>query len=64
MFGHKYPECDLRCVTYTDEVIELEGGGDLVAGIIAEPVMVPTGSSYRRLNIFLVCVKAVISGIF
>jgi len=38
MFGQKYPECDLRCVTYIDEVIELEGGSELVAGIILEPV--------------------------
>jgi taurine--2-oxoglutarate transaminase len=38
MFGQKYPECDLRCVTFIDEVIELEGGGDKVAGIIFEPV--------------------------
>jgi taurine---2-oxoglutarate transaminase len=37
MFGQKYPECDLRCVKYIDEVIELEGG-DSVAGIICEPV--------------------------
>ena len=38
MFGHQYPECDLQCVKYIDEVIELEGGGELVAGIICEPV--------------------------
>ncbi len=38
MFGHKYPECDLRCVKYIDEVIELEGGGERVGGIICEPV--------------------------
>lgn len=38
MFGHKYPECDLQCVKYTDEVIELEGGSEKVAGIIFEPV--------------------------
>lgn len=38
MFGQKYPDCDLRCVKYVDEVIELEGGGDKVAGIICEPV--------------------------
>ena len=28
MLGQKYPECDLQCVKYIDEVIELEGGGD------------------------------------
>ncbi len=38
MFGQKYPECDLQCAKYIDEVIELEGGGDKVAGIICEPV--------------------------
>jgi taurine--2-oxoglutarate transaminase len=43
MFGQKYPECDLRCVTYIDQVIELEGGGDKIAGIIFEPVTGPHG---------------------
>jgi len=38
MFGRSYPSCDLQCVKYVDEVIELEGGGDTVAGIIFEPV--------------------------
>jgi taurine--2-oxoglutarate transaminase len=38
MLGQKYPECDLRCVRYIDEVIELEGGSEKVAGIIFEPV--------------------------
>jgi len=38
MFGQTYPVCDLRCVKYIDEAIELEGGGDQVAGIIFEPV--------------------------
>ena len=38
MFGQEYPECDLRCVKYIDEVIELEGGSEKVAGIIFEPV--------------------------
>ena len=56
MFGHQYPDCDLRCVTYIDEVIELEGGGDLVAGIIAEPVtgangiIVPPPEYFPRLR--------------
>lgn len=56
MFGQKYPECDLRCVSYIDEVIELEGGGDLVAGIIAEPVtgangiIVPPPEYFPRLR--------------
>jgi taurine--2-oxoglutarate transaminase len=38
MFGQKYPACDLQCVKYIDEVIELEGGRDKIAGIIFEPV--------------------------
>ena len=38
MLGQKYPECDLQCVKYIDEVIELEGGSENVAGIIFEPV--------------------------
>ena len=38
MFGQKYPECGMRCVKYIEEVIELEGGGDTIAGIIFEPV--------------------------
>lgn len=42
MLGQKYPECDLQCVKYIDEVIELEGGSEKVAGIIFEPV---TGSN-------------------
>lgn len=37
-FGLTWPSCDLRCVKYIDEVIELEGGGELVGGIIFEPV--------------------------
>jgi taurine--2-oxoglutarate transaminase len=37
-FGLTYPDCELRCVKHIDEVIELEGGGDLVGGIIFEPV--------------------------
>jgi taurine--2-oxoglutarate transaminase len=38
MLHQKYPECDLACVKYIDEAIELEGGGEKVAGIIFEPV--------------------------
>ncbi len=55
-FGLKYPECDLRCVTYIDEVIELEGGGDKVAGIFFEPVtganglIVPPEEYFPRLR--------------
>jgi taurine--2-oxoglutarate transaminase len=38
MFRQRYPDCDLQCVKYIDEVIGLEGGSDQVAGIIFEPV--------------------------
>ncbi len=38
MFGQKYPECEMQCVKYIDEVIELEGGAEKVGGIIFEPV--------------------------
>lgn len=37
-FGLEYPSCDMRCAKHVEEVIELEGGGDKVAGIICEPV--------------------------
>jgi taurine--2-oxoglutarate transaminase len=43
MFNQKYPECDLACVSYIDQVIELEGGGDKVAAIILEPVVGANG---------------------
>lgn len=36
-FGLKYPECDIRCVKYIDEVIMYENP-DQVAAIIFEPV--------------------------
>jgi len=38
MFGQAYPACELRCARYLDEVIELEGGGEKVAGVLFEPV--------------------------
>ena len=37
-FGLTYPNCDLRCAKFIEEAIELEGGSDLVGGIICEPV--------------------------
>lgn len=37
-FGLTYPSCELRCAKHIEEVIELEGGSDLVGGIICEPV--------------------------
>lgn len=56
MFGQKYPDCDLQCVKYIDEVVEMEGSGDLVAAIIAEPVtgangiIVPPPEYFPRLR--------------
>jgi taurine--2-oxoglutarate transaminase len=56
MFGKSYPECDLQCVKYIDEVIELEGGDEKVAGIIFEPVtgangiIVPPPEYFPRLR--------------
>ena len=38
MFAQTYPACEMQCVKHIDEVIELEGGGEKVAGIICEPV--------------------------
>jgi len=37
-FGLEYPACEIRCVRYIEEVIELEGGSDQVGGIIFEPI--------------------------
>jgi taurine--2-oxoglutarate transaminase len=56
MLGQKYPECDLQCVKYIDEVIQLEGGDEKVAGIIFEPVtgangiIVPPPEYFPRLR--------------
>jgi taurine--2-oxoglutarate transaminase len=56
MFGLQYPACELRCVTYIDEVLELEGSGEQVAGIIFEPVtgangiIVPPPDYFPRLR--------------
>ncbi|MFH2010072.1 MAG: aminotransferase class III-fold pyridoxal phosphate-dependent enzyme [bacterium] len=36
--GQVYPDCNLFCASYVDQVIELEGGADQVAGIIVEPI--------------------------
>lgn len=56
MFGLTYPDCKLQCVRYIDEVIELEGGGENIAGIIFEPVtgangvIVPPPEYFPRLR--------------
>jgi taurine---2-oxoglutarate transaminase len=38
MFGKTYPACEMQCVTYLEEVIQLEGGSDQIAGLICETV--------------------------
>ncbi len=38
MFGQTYPDCDLRCATFVDQVLELEGGDRCIGGVIVEPV--------------------------
>lgn len=56
MLGQKYPDCDLQCVKYIDEAIELEGGSEKVGGIIFEPVtganglIVPPPEYFPRLQ--------------
>ncbi len=37
-FGARYPSCDMQCVRYVDEVMELEGSGEAIAAIIIEPI--------------------------
>jgi taurine--2-oxoglutarate transaminase len=54
--GMEYPNCNLYCVEHVDEIIEMEGGGDTVAGIIVEPVtgangiIVPPPEYFPRLR--------------
>jgi taurine--2-oxoglutarate transaminase len=56
MFGQSYPSCDMQCVKYVDEVMELEGGGDKIAAMIFEPVtgangiIVPPPDYFKRLE--------------
>ena len=38
-----YPGCDIDCVRYIDQMIELEGGGNKVAAVIVEPVVGSNG---------------------
>ncbi|MEE8420559.1 MAG: aminotransferase class III-fold pyridoxal phosphate-dependent enzyme [Dehalococcoidales bacterium] len=42
MFGLEYPNCDITCARYLNEVIEQEGAGN-VAAFIAEPEMGASG---------------------
>jgi len=54
--GQEYPNCNMYCVEHIDEVIELEGGGENVAGIIVEPItgangiIVPPPEYFPRLR--------------
>ncbi len=38
-----YPECNIACADYIDEMIEMEGGADKVAAVIVEPVVGSNG---------------------
>ncbi len=42
MLGLKYPECNMRCARYLEEVIKLEGA-DSIAAVIAEPIQGSAG---------------------
>jgi len=54
--GQEYPNCNLYCVEHVDEIIEMEGGGETVAGVIVEPVtgangvIVPPPEYFPRLR--------------
>ncbi|MHC4431693.1 MAG: aminotransferase family protein [Planctomycetota bacterium] len=55
-FNKTYPGCDIDCVEYIDNMIELEGGSNKVAAVIIEPVVGSNGiipapdEYYRRLR--------------
>jgi taurine--2-oxoglutarate transaminase len=40
---HTYPDCDLACAEYIDQMIELEGGSHKVAAVIIEPIVGSNG---------------------
>ena len=40
---HTYPECDLACANYIDQMIELEGGAGKVAAVLVETVVGSNG---------------------
>ncbi len=42
-FNHTYPDCDLACAEYIDQMIELEGGSAKVAALIIEPIVGSNG---------------------
>jgi len=54
--GMEYPNCNLYCVEHINEIIEMEGGDESVAGIIVEPVtgangiIVPPPEYFPRLR--------------
>ena len=55
-FNKTYPGCDIECVEYIDQMIELEGGSNKVAAVIVEPIVgsngiiPPPGEYYPRLR--------------
>ncbi|MCP4259233.1 MAG: aspartate aminotransferase family protein [Planctomycetes bacterium] len=42
-FNKTYPECNIDCVEYIDQMIELEGGSNKVAAVIVEPIVGSNG---------------------
>ena len=42
-FNKTYPNCDIDCVEYIDQMIELEGGSNKVAAVIVEPIVGSNG---------------------
>ncbi len=41
--NHTYPDCDLACAAYIDQMIELEGGANKVAAVLVETVVGSNG---------------------
>lgn len=41
--NHHYPECNIACADYVEHMLEMEGGGDKVAGVIVETVVGSNG---------------------
>ncbi len=42
-FGLHYPECQLACANYLEQMIEMEGGSGKVAAVLIEPVVGSNG---------------------
>lgn len=42
-FNKTYPDCNIDCVEYIDQMIEFEGGSNKVAAVIVEPIVGSNG---------------------